>query len=103
MSSSLSPSDYLWRSLSQLRGLTVVRFLSKLNSPKSRGVAVAYTVAHMVKRTVFLVSAKVRFKGAVQIGGATSSIREDWRPLDGRGALLRLFLFLPTNVEVSHV
>ncbi len=43
---------------------------------------------------------------AVHIGGTTSSIREDWRPLDGRGALFRLFLCPVTQsqtVEVYHV
>ena len=104
-SSHLSPADYLYRSLSQLRGLTAVHFLSKLNFPESTiGVAVAFAVPHTVRRAVFLVSAKMRsskrcYKLAEQ---RPVSVRTGGLSWAGERCSA-FFVFQSPNHEVSHV
>ncbi len=104
-SSHFSLSDQLWRSRPQLRGLTVVRFLSKLNSLIIEGAAVAFVMPHMIKRAVFLVSATIAPRWVLVINWR-SNVRvtvRSRRPSISRGALFRLFVSNSQIIEVSHV
>ena len=107
MSSSLSPSDYLWRSRSQLRGLTVVRFFFKLNSPNNHRRSRRLCRAPYGEKNGFFYSChqNTSFRGGRILARRRPGVREALAAVIGRGASLCLFLRPNTlnNHEVSHV
>ena len=105
MSNSLSPADYLYRSLSQLRGLTAVRFLSKLNFPKPvRHCRSLYSSQAGENRGVFSFCHQSASTGVGYIlAEQRPGVREAPAVSLDRGALFRLFCSQSQTSEVSHV
>lgn len=107
MSNCLSPFDQLWRSWSQLCGLTVVRFFSKLNFPNNHRRSRRLCRAPHGKKSGFFYSChqNTSFRGGRILARRRPGIREAPAAVIGRGASLCLFLRPNTlnNHEVSHV
>lgn len=85
--------------------LTAFATLCRLYFPNQKRRSrrlLAVPAAGEVRSFLFLPSNRP-FWAWMHIGGATSSIREDWRPLLSRGALFRFFAFKnPKSKEVFH-
>lgn len=93
------------------RLLTSTAVLGNAGVPQTdEGVTVAFAILpSLVRSADFFVSASntpevYPFGGATYRQGTTSSIREDWRPSSGRGALYpAFFAFKSQTDEVFHV